>query len=304
MESVELAAVCDIDASRGEAAAGQYGCAFFDDYRSLADAADAVVIAVPTNLHREVGTFFLERGVACLIEKPLAGSVEDADALAEAAEASGSALLVGHVERFNPAVAAVEKRVTDPRFIDCRRISGFPFRSAEVGVVLDLMIHDIDIVLHLCKSEVKSVEAVGVGVLSSAEDIANARMTFESGCVADVTASRVAMKTERRIRIFQPDSYISLDYEDRSAKMYTKKKGAEDIDISSLDPASVGDPMSFVFGKLICVDSIEVDESDPLEREIRSFVESVRTGAPTAVTGRHGTQAVQVAQKIREDLSK
>ncbi len=302
MNAVELTAVCDIDSARGEKAAADYGCRYLGDYRELADAVEAVVISVPTALHREIGGFFLERGIPCLIEKPLAGNLDDADALVTAAEKSGAGLLVGHVERFNPAVAAVQEQVTNPGFIDCRRISGFPFRSSEVGVVLDLMIHDIDIVLYLCKSEVKSIEAVGVGVLSSAEDIANARMSFESGCVADVTASRVAMKTERRIRIFQPDSYISLDYEDRSAKMYRRKEGAEKIEISTLDPSSVGDPMSFVFGKLISVENIVVDDFDPLEREITSFVESVRNGTEPVVTGRHGRQAVLVAQKIREDL--
>ncbi len=181
VDSVELAAVYDVDEARGRAAADKYGCALVPDAAAMADAVDAVIVAVPTGLHKEVGGFFLEKGVPTLIEKPLAGTVEDADALLEAAGKGGALLHVGHVERFNPAVAAVGRLVTEPLFIECKRISPFPFRSSEVGVVLDVMIHDIDIVLYLCRSEVKSIEAVGVRVLSSSEDIDNARITFERG---------------------------------------------------------------------------------------------------------------------------
>lgn len=304
MDSVELAAVCDIDEARGRAAADGHGCAFYPDRAGLADAVDAVIVAVPTAAHRQVGEFFLARGMPTLIEKPLAAALQDADALLEAAERGRALLQVGHVERFNPAVAAVEKLVEDPRFIDCTRISPFPFRSANVGVVLDVMIHDIDIVLHLCRSEIRSIEAVGVKVLSGREDIANARMVFENGCVADVTASRVSTKRERQIRIFQPDSYMSLDYEERKAKRYMKRPGADQIDVASLDPSAVGDPAAFVLEKLISVEEIEVEDYNPLQREIASFAECAACDAAPAVTGAHGRQAVVVAHMIREDMER
>lgn len=302
--SVELAAVCDVDEARGKAAADKYGCAFAPDPTAVASVSDAVVVAVPTDLHKEVGCFFLERGIPVLMEKPLAGTVEDCDSLLDAAEKSGAILHVGHVERFNPAVAAVREAVTEPRFIDCRRISPFPFRSAKVGVVLDVMIHDIDIILHLCRSEVNGIDAVGVKVLSSSEDIANARISFESGCVADVTASRVSLKTERQIRIFQHDSYVSLDYEKKKAKRYMKKPGAGEIDVALLDPSAVGDPKAFVLDKLISVEDLEVEDYNPLEREISAFAACVTGNQVAAVTGSHGKQAVAVAQRIREELER
>ncbi len=304
VDSVELVAVCDVDEARGMAAADKYGCTLVHDVAAMADAVDAVIVAVPTGLHKEVGGFFLEKGIPTLVEKPLASTVKDADALLEAAEKGGAILHVGHVERFNPAVAAVGKLVTEPRFIDCRRISPFPFRSADVGVVLDVMIHDIDIVLYLCRSEVKSIDAVGVKVLSSSEDIANARITFESGCVADVTASRVSLKKERQIRIFQLDSYVSLDYEEKKIRRYTKKPGADEIDVASLDPSVVGDPAAFVLEKLISVDEIEVEDYNPLEREIAAFAACVAGNETPAVTGAHGRQAVAVAQRIREEMER
>lgn len=302
LESAELAVLCDVDESHGRETAEKLGCAFCTDFRELTDAVDAVIVSVPTKLHREIGGFFLNRGIATLIEKPLAGNVEDSDALLESAEKGGAVLQVGHVERFNPAVSAVEKMVVEPRFIDCRRISPFSFRSTDVGVVLDVMIHDIDIILYLCKSKVKSIDAVGVKVLSSAEDIANARIVFENGCVADVTASRVSVKKERQIRIFQHDSYISLDYEENRAKCFTRQPGAENVDVSSLDPSSVGDPLKFVLENLISVKDIKVAEWNPLERELKSFVECVRTGGVPAVTGEDGKQAVAVAESIRQKM--
>ena len=212
LEGVELVAVVDTNTERAAAAAAGTGAPALADYREVLDAVDAVSIAVPTELHRDIALPFLQTGVSALVEKPIARSLDEADELVAAAKASGAVLGVGHTERYNPAVAAVLPLVTSPRFIEVHRLGAFPDRSLDIDVVFDLMIHDLDIILALVRSDVVSIDAVGVPVLTSKYDIANARLRFASGCIANVTASRISKERVRKIRFFQPDAYISIDY--------------------------------------------------------------------------------------------
>ena len=215
LEGASLTAVADTQRGRAVDAAAAVNAPVFEDYRELLAAAgtvDAVVVAVPTELHHEVAAAFLERGVAALVEKPMARTLDEADRLIAVAQASGAILAVGQTERYNPAVAAVMPLVTSPRFIEVHRLGVFPDRSLDIDVVFDLMIHDLDVILSLVKSEVTSIEAVGVPVLTDKFDIANARLRFESGCIANLTASRISRDRVRKIRFFQPDAYISIDY--------------------------------------------------------------------------------------------
>jgi predicted dehydrogenase len=212
LEGVELVAVVDTDRDRAAAVSSSTGAPALSDFREILDKVDAVSIAVPTELHHDIALPFLQRGVAALVEKPIARSLPEADALVSAARDSGAVLAVGQTERYNPAVAAVLPLVTSPRFIEVHRLGAFPDRSLDIDVVFDLMIHDLDIILALVRSDVQSIEAVGVPVLTSKYDIANARLRFASGCIANVTASRISKERVRKIRFFQPDAYISIDY--------------------------------------------------------------------------------------------
>jgi predicted dehydrogenase len=212
LEGAQLVAVADTAADRAAEAAAATGARAVTDFRELFGQVDAVTVAVPTELHRDVALPFLQQGIAVLVEKPMARSVEEADELLEAARASGATLGVGHTERYNPAVAAVLPLVTSPKFIEVHRLGVFPDRSLDIDVVFDLMIHDLDIILALVRSDVESIEAVGVPVLTPRYDIANARLRFASGCIANVTASRISRERVRKIRFFQPDAYISIDY--------------------------------------------------------------------------------------------
>src|SRR5512145_2975862 len=212
MEGVRLAAVVDVIPERAREIAEATGAMPLTDSRELLGEVDAVTVAVPTDLHRDIAIPFLEAGTGVLVEKPMARSLAEADELLEAAGASGATLAVGHTERYNPAVATVLPLVTSPRFIEVHRLGVFPDRSLDIDVVFDLMIHDLDIILSLVRSDVTSIEAVGVPVLTPKYDIANARLRFASGCIANVTASRISRDRVRKIRFFQPDAYLSVDY--------------------------------------------------------------------------------------------
>src|SRR5688572_13543445 len=215
MPQVRMVGVYDADPDASEAAVAEFGGEVFDHIDKLADRVSAVTIAVPTNAHAAVAEPFLRRGIACLIEKPLAGDVGEAKQIVALARDKNAVLQVGHIERFNPAIRAMQRLDIRPRFIEVTRISPLTFRSIDVGVVLDMMIHDIDIVLMLACSPVARIDAVGVSVIGDVEDICNVRLTFENGCVANLTASRLALKTERRMRVFSHDAYVSLDYQKR-----------------------------------------------------------------------------------------
>ena len=278
-----LVAVVDIDLERATASASASGARALTDYRELFELADAVTVAVPTELHHEIALPFLERGIAVLVEKPITRTVAEADALIAAAAASGATLGAGHTERHNPAVAAVLPLVSTPRFIEVHRLGVFPDRSLDIDVVFDLMIHDLDIILAMVKSEVTAIEAVGVPVLTDKFDIANARLRFATGCIANVTASRISKERVRKIRFFQPDAYISIDYAEQEVEGYRlKRREAQRPEIQG--------------GKL------PVTREEPLKRELEDFVRAVRDKRSPLVSGADGRRALALAQAIADKM--
>ena len=284
LEGVELVAVVDTNTGRAAAASATTGAPAFADFREVLDSnIDAVSIAVPTELHRDIALPFLQRGIAALVEKPIARSLSEADELVSAARASGAVLAVGQTERYNPAVAAVLPLVTSPRFIEVHRLGAFPDRSLDIDVVFDLMIHDLDIILALVKSDVQSIEAVGVPVLTSKYDIANARLRFVSGCIANVTASRISKERVRKIRFFQPDAYISIDY------------AAQEVEGWRLVRRDGGRP-SIEGG------SLPVERDEPLRREIADFIRAVRSKTSPLVDGVAGRRALDLATRVAEKM--
>ncbi|GIW70991.1 MAG: UDP-N-acetylglucosamine 3-dehydrogenase [Planctomycetota bacterium] len=305
-DTVELVGVCDIDPARARQIANRHDVPAYTEAEALLGRVDAVSIATPTESHYEVGRLFLEAGVAALIEKPLARTLEEAQALCRAARASGAALQVGHIERFNPALVACRRHLHDPRFISCDRVTPFSFRSADIGVVLDLMIHDLDVVLHLARGPVAEVEAMGVPVLTAHEDIAHARLRFEDGATAVLTASRVSVKRLRKIRVFQPDCYISLDYGERQAAIFRRRPGFRpgadlfaELDPRGMDPAAL---QALVFSRFIEVEHVSMEDAEPLKLELQSFVQAVRTGTEPEVPGAAGLRAMEVADRIQAAL--
>jgi predicted dehydrogenase len=283
LEGVELVAVVDTDRDRAAAVSSSTGAPALSDFREILDKVDAVSIAVPTELHHDIALPFLQRGVAALVEKPIARSLSEADALVSAARDSGAVLAVGHTERYNPAVAAVLPLVTSPRFIEVHRLGAFPDRSLDIDVVFDLMIHDLDIILALVRSDVQSIEAVGVPVLTSKYDIANARLRFASGCIANVTASRISKERVRKIRFFQPDAYISIDY------------AAQEVEGWRLVRRDDGRP-SIEGG------SLPVERDEPLRREIADFIRAVRSKTSPLVDGAAGRRALELATRVAEKM--
>jgi predicted dehydrogenase len=312
LEGVELVAVCDSDGGKARRCAGETGARALTDYREVPDDAEAVSVVVPTALHREVAEHFLARGKAVLVEKPMAPTSEEAARLLEAAERTGCLLHVGHIERFNPAVRAARPHLVRPRFVECRRVAPFSFRSKDIGVVFDLMIHDLDIISWLVAEPVVRVDAVGKGVLLPHEDVANARLVFEGGCVADLTASRVAAKAERALRIFQDRSYLSIDTLTPRVRLFrpTGRLERGELDVSRIEPGDLEDARDFVFKELIEVKKLDVPPETPLEAELGAFAEAVRTGgaepeseeAPRGVTGREGLEAIRLAETILEQI--
>lgn len=289
LEGVELVGVVDADPAQAQKAAEAFGTAVFPDAASLAAAgAQAVSVAVPTVAHHAVAMTLLEMGVDVLVEKPIAATIAEGRELVETAERLGRILQVGHIERFNGAVVALLDAIKRPRFIECHRLSPFPMRGHDVSVVHDLMIHDLEILLALDRSGVAAIDAVGVPVLSSCEDIANVRITFASGCVANLTASRVSMEKMRKIRIFESDSYLSTDYSEQDVIVYRRKPG-------DLTPGM--NPM-----ELIAIDSLNVTKDEPLKRELAAFIACVRDGSPPVVSGRDGLAALELATAIVEQI--
>jgi predicted dehydrogenase len=283
IEGAQLTAVVDTDLERASAAAGTTGARAIADYRELFDTVDAVTVAAPTERHHEIALPFLERGISVLVEKPITRTLEEADALIAAADAAGATLAVGHTERHNPAVAAVLPLVSTPRFIEVHRLGVFPDRSLDIDVVFDLMIHDLDIILAMVKSEVTAIEAVGVPVLTDKFDIANARLRFATGCIANVTASRISKDRVRKIRFFQPDAYISIDYAEQEVEGYRLKRRE-------------GQRPEIQGGKL------PVTREEPLKRELEDFVRAVRDRRRPLVNGDDGRRALALAQAIAEKM--
>ncbi len=295
----QLVAVVDVNADRAAEIARQYHTRALASVDELPDDVQAVTVAVPTIYHRTITEKLLQRGIACLVEKPIADSVTEAEALLGCARSSGALLSVGHTERFNPVVRAIQRLNIRPRYIESQRISPFRFRSADIGVVADMMIHDIDIILHLVGSRPVKVDAVGVNVLARHEDVANARVVFENGAVANLVASRLALKTDRRLRVFSDTAYLSLDYQRKNGIVVTRDAN---LDVLALakdkkleDLAQMAD---LDFGQLVKVEPLMVDDVEPLRAELESFLDSVRTGRPPAVSAEDGVDAVRLASEI------
>jgi len=285
LPGAELAGVVDINVARASDIAAGVKAPWAASAVDLPWPVDAVTIAVPTESHLNIALPFLERGTAVLVEKPVARDEAGARRMIEAAAKSGAVFAVGHTERYNPAVAAVRPLIDHPRFIEVHRLGTFPDRSLDIDVVFDLMIHDLDVVLSIVPSEVTSLEAVGVAVLTQKPDIANARLKFASGCIANVTASRISRDRVRKIRLFQRDSYISVDYAAQEAERWrlVRTDGAM--------PAIDG-------GK------IEIPHEEPLKRELADFVAAVQDKRAPGVTGADGLRALQLAQKITDAMKK
>ena len=302
---IKLAALCD-PAPAAAHEARKYSAPFFSDYRQLEGLVDAVCVVAPTVLHREVGGFFLERGIACLIEKPLAKTVQEAAELVALAKASGATLQVGHVERFNPIVRAAAPYFGKPRFLDATRISPYPFRSTDVSVTLDLMIHDIDLALSITHEDPLRVYAAGAPVFSVTDDVANARLEFSSS-VANVAASRVSLKKERKWRIFQEHGYLSLNLLENEGVFIEKsealKSGA--IDPAKLSLASIGvAALTFQLEKLVKRVVLKGDKIPALEAELASFAECVSEKKRPLVDGGEGLRALKVAEEVMRVMRK
>lgn len=283
LPGVDLVAVVDINRARAEEIARASGTQALTDARELLGRVDAVSVAVPTEAHHDIVLPFLAAGVAALVEKPMARSLAEADAMIHAAAKTGAVLAVGHTERFNPAVAAARPLLTRPRFIEVHRLGTFPERSLDIDVVFDLMIHDLDVVLSLVDSEVEAVEAVGVPVLTGRVDIANARLRFADGCIANLTASRISREPVRKIRFFQPAAYLSIDYGAQKVEMWRLVKSGATATIDGGE--------------------VSVQNEEPLKRELEDFVDAVVSRRAPLVTGEQGRRALALAQRIADKMT-
>ncbi len=290
MPEAELAGVYDVDAARAAKIASQYKTKSFQALEELAGAVEAASVVVPTDRHHEVGMKLIDRGLHLLVEKPIAATTAEAEDLVHRAQEKKVILQVGHIERFNPVLSSLEKMGSRPRFIEAHRLAPYPPpreglhpRGTEVSVVLDLMIHDLEIILHLVGSPVKDIRAVGVPVLSPSEDIANVRLLFENGCVANVTASRISPEKMRKIRVFLEDAYVSLDYQNQSGELYRRAEGR------------------------ITREDVPIEKGEPLARELASFIRCVEGRDRPLVSGEHAAEALKLAVaitgRIREGAS-
>ena len=285
LPGVELTGIVDINEARAREIGGLVNAPSFTHAADVLGRVDAVTIAVPTESHLSVALPFLGRGIGVLVEKPLARNAPEAQQMIEAAAASGAVFGVGHTERFNPAVSAVRPLLDSPRFIEVHRLGTFPDRSLDIDVVFDLMIHDLDVVLSIVPSDIVAVEAVGVAVLTPRPDIANARLKFASGCIANITASRISKDRVRKIRIFQRDAYLSVDYSAQEVERWRLVKGNGAL------PAIDG-------GKL------EIAQEEPLKRELADFVEAVREKRAPGVTGTDGLRAINLAERVTQEINR
>ena len=284
LPGAELVSVVDVNASRAQEVAAASGTRPLADFRDLLGHVDAVTVAVPTELHREIALPFLAAGVHVLVEKPMARSLAEADDMIQTAARTGAILAVGQTERFNPAVVAARPVLSDPRFIEVHRLGTFPERSLDIDVVFDLMIHDVDIVLSLVGSDVEAIEAVGVPVLTGRVDIANARLRFSNGCIANLTASRISRDRVRKIRFFQPMAYVSIDYAAQKLEIFRLVKG------NGPAPAIEGG-------------EVPIENEEPLKRELADFVEAIKERRAPIVTGEDGRRALALAQQIADKIA-
>ena len=279
LPNAELVAIFDIDPARADEIGGKYKAKAVASLNEFAGMIDAASVATPTSAHFSIARDLLAQGKHLLIEKPITEKTSDARDLAQMAAEKGLVLQVGHVERFNPVLSALEQRLSHPRFIEAHRLSPYPNRSTEIGVVLDLMIHDLEIILHLVDSMVENIDAVGVPVLSRGEDIANARLRFASGCIANVTSSRISPERMRKIRVFQEDAYLSLDYQDQSGEIYRRVDGQ------------------------ITREPVAIEKEEPLRQQLASFVDCALTGGEPRVSGSHAAAALELAVEITRRIA-
>lgn len=305
LDLTKLVAVVDFDEERAETVADEYGCKAFTSVAQLLENCPevrAATVAVPTKYHADSAYPLMEKGVACLVEKPIAGSVKEAAGLADYAKQQDCVLQVGHTERFNPAVRGVAAMDITPRFLEVTRVSPMTFRSLDVGVVMDMMIHDLDVVLSLVGRPIIDVQAVGISVLGEHEDICDARLTFEGGCVATLKGSRVALKTERRLRLFSEDAYVSLDYGSREGIVVQKTANAEALDDVRAKLQAGADLSDVNYMDLVTIDQLEMDipadEADQLTAQAKAFVNAIRSGTKPVVTAEQGYAAVDAAERI------
>jgi predicted dehydrogenase len=282
----ELVAVADSDGARAHKVAAFHGATGCADARDMAGQIDAVAIAVPTRAHFEVAQAFLEAGVHVLLEKPIADNLDDAGRLIALAAEKELVLQIGHLPRFSGAAEFLRRRLDNPLFIESLRIAPFKPRGTDVSVVLDLMIHDLDFILSLVRAPIASIDAAGAAVFSDSEDIANARVKFENGCIANITASRISLKTERQMRIFQSDAYIAVDFDKRKTRIVGKK--------SAGPIAGLAD---------VALEEESYEEVDELEREIEAFIAAVKNGTPPVVSGEDGRRALEAALSVADSLS-
>ena len=280
MPEVRLVGVCDIDEKKAQPLAKTLGCRAFSDYQQMLGEVEAVSLATPTTLHAEMGKLLLAKGIHTLIEKPIATALAEADILIRQARRKNCVLQIGHVERFNAAIHAAMEYLNHPRFIEVHRLSPYPFRGTDVSVVLDVMIHDLDMILLLVRSNVKKISALGVSVLSVTEDIANARLEFASGCVANLTASRISDEPIRRIRVFQEDNYLSIDYKAQTVELAHKE------------------------GQAIRRVNLPVNQRPPLQDELASFISAIKNHHTPLVSGAEGRAALALALRIEQAMRK
>jgi len=283
-DHAELVGVCDVDATAGRAVAEELDCPFVADYRTLADSVEAVSIAATTSAHYRLAQFFLEQGIHVLVEKPMTVTSAEAARLTGLAERRKLKLQVGHIERFNPALLAARRGLDRPRFIECHRLAPFTARGADVNVVLDLMIHDLDVILSLVQSRPERVSAVGIAALTDTVDVANARIEFADGAIANVTASRASTRSERKFRVWQDQQYVAIDF-GRGVVQKVRSRGSWNEGESPLDQ-----------------EEWNLEKGDALRAEIEAFLHSVRSGDDCIVSGRDGQAALELAERIVTDI--
>ena len=302
----DFVAVVDVDRDKAEHLANRYGCCAFTDCADILDKVDAVTIATPTAHHLELAKIFIKNNIAVMIEKPLAADVKEGREIVELAKKNNAVVAVGHSERCNPAVQAMKRLDIEPKFIEASRVSPYPFRSTDIGVVMDVMIHDIDIVLSLAESKIKKIDAVGVSVIDEKEDICNARIFFENGCIANITASRLALKTERKVRVFSRQAYLSVDYFKKSGiiikadpnidvvKWIRERKEAGDFNLLTVN-----------WPDLLHIEQLDIDDKEPLRFEQEAFLQAVadRQLRPE-VSAEEGLAAMECAEKILASIKK
>ncbi len=284
LPEVEIVGLADIIPERAQEWAQKVKTKAYADYHELIGKVQAVSIVVPTDQHYTIAKDFLQAGCDVLLEKPMVNSLAEADDLLATAKKNGCLIQVGHLERFNPTLKTAQEKIYIPLFIEAHRLTLFRQRGIEVDVVLDLMIHDLDIILHLVKSDVEKIQAVGVPVLSNKIDIASARLEFKSGCIANITASRISFKDQRKMRIFQPDSYMTIDFAQKKASIYYRQKNESEERPS------------------ICMENLEVPPGDALFMEVQSFVRSAIQRTPPSISGEDGRKALALALEINEQI--